>query len=210
MVKGNWQVNQLSNFGKSESSLAIKRLTSAFSEDPCLKYLLGSEVYDPEKAKYFHEYTIRIGLLYGLITTTSKNIEGISIWLPPKKVDISAWMFIRAGGLSLKKNVHPRIIDILKKYSNYSSEIHHRHANMPHWYLLSIAVDKQYQNCGYAKQLLNPVLQYFDSNHQTCYLETHNANNIKFYEKFNFEVVETGILPDSNKTHWGMLRKPKK
>jgi GNAT superfamily N-acetyltransferase len=198
----------LSNFEKSEISLAVQRLTSAFSEDPCLKYLLNSDVYDPEKAKHIHEYTIRIGLLYGLITTTGKNIEGISIWLPPKNVNISTWMFIRAGGLNLKKKVHPGIIDKIKLFNEFSSGIHHRHANMPHWYLFSIAVDKQYQSCGYAKQLLTPVLQYFDENNQTCYLETHNPKNVGFYEKFNFEVVETGFLPNSNITHWGLLRKP--
>jgi GNAT superfamily N-acetyltransferase len=199
----------LSNFEKSESSLAVKRLTSAFSEDPCLKYLLDSEVYDPEKAKYIHKYSLRIGLLYGLITTTSKNIEGISIWLPPGKTSVSTWMFLNAGGLSLKKKVHPKILEIFKTYDKFSSEIHHRNASMPHWYLFSIAVDKPYQGCGYSRQLLVPVLQYFDENNQTCYLETHNPVNVKFYEKFNFEVVETGTLPNSNITHWGMLRKPR-
>jgi GNAT superfamily N-acetyltransferase len=201
-------IKQLSNFEKSETSLAVQRLTSAFSEDPCLKYLLDSEIYDPEKAKYFHRYSIRIGLLYGLITTTSKNIEGISIWLPPRNVNISIWKFIRAGGLSLKKTVYPGILDKIKIYNKFSSAIHHRHAKMPHWYLFSIAVDKQYQNQGYAKKLLIPVLQYLDEKNQTCYLETHNPQNISFYEKFNFEVVETAILPNSNITHWGMLRKP--
>jgi len=199
----------LSNFEKSGTSLAVKRLTSAFSEDPCLKYLLDSDVYDPEKAKYLHEYSIRIGLLYGLIRTTSKNIEGISIWLPPGKTSISTWMFLRAGGFSLKKKVHPKIMDILKTFDKFSSGIHHRNAAMPHWYLFSIAVDKPYQGYGYAKQLLEPVLQYFDETNQSCYLETHNPVNDKFYEKFNFEVVETGTLPNSEITHFGMLRKPR-
>jgi GNAT superfamily N-acetyltransferase len=204
------QIKQLSSFEKSETSLAVQRLTSAFSEDPCLKYLLDSDIYDPEKAKFLHEYTIRIGLLYGLITTTSKNIEGISIWLPPGKASVSTWMFIRTGGLRLKKTVHPKFLDIIKKYDNYSSAIHRRNATMPHWYLFSIAVDKQYQGYGYAKQLLIQVLQYFDENNQTCYLETHNPLNVGFYEKFHFEIVETGTLPNSNITHWGMLRKPQK
>jgi GNAT superfamily N-acetyltransferase len=202
------KLKQLSDFERSETTLAVQRLTSAFSEDPCLKYLLDSDFYDPIKAKYIHEYSIRIGLQYGLITTTGKNIEGISIWLPPKKANVSTWMFIRAGGLNLKKTVHPKILEMFKKYSKFSSEIHYRHASMPHWYLFSIAVDKQYQGLGYSKQLLIPVLKYFDENNQTCYLETHNPQNVSFYEKFNFEVVEMGTLPNSNITHWGMLRKP--
>jgi hypothetical protein len=202
------QIKNLSNFEKSQTSLAVQRLTSAFSEDPCLKYLLDSDVYDPEKAKYLHRYTLRIGLRYGLITTTSKNIEGISIWLPPGKSSVSTWMFIRSGGLNLIKKVHPKILDLFKTYDKFSSGIHHRNASMPHWYLFSIAVDKQYQGRGYAKQLLEPVLQYFDEKKQTCYLETHNPKNVGFYAKYNFELVETGTLPNSDITHFGMLRKP--
>jgi len=203
------QIKQLSNFEKSGTSLAVQRLTNAFSEDPCVKYLLGSDIYDYEKAKYLHEYSIRIGLLYGLITITSKNIEGISIWLPPEKVSVSTWMFIRGGGLRMKKTIDPKILDRIKIYDKYASAIHNRNAKMSHWYLFSIAVDKQYQGCGYAKQLLEPVLHYFDENNHTCYLETHNPVNVKFYEKFNFEVVETGTLPNSDITHYGMLRKPR-
>ncbi len=97
MTKEFSRARALSDFRKADSELAVKTLTNAFCEDPCLKYLLDSKTYDPEKARHIHEYTIKIGLLYGLITKTSERLEGVSIWLPPDRVDVSSWMFIRAG-----------------------------------------------------------------------------------------------------------------
>ena len=52
--------------------------------------------------------------------------------------------------------------------------------------------------------------EYFDANDQACFLETHNQKNVAFYEKYGFEVVEAGCLPDTTTTHWAMLRKPNK
>jgi hypothetical protein len=99
----------LTIYEKSDRSKAIACLTNAFSEDPCLKYLLESDVYDPVKAAVIHEYTLKYGRLYGRIFTTGKTFEGISIWLPPESSTVSsfmnAWRFIRCGGLKMNKQI---------------------------------------------------------------------------------------------------------
>jgi len=203
------KLDGLINLEKQQFGKAIACLTDAFSEDPCLKYLLNSETYDPEKAKHIHEYTLNIGRLYGYTFATGKEVEGVCIWLPPNRVDVSSWMFIRAGGLGMKRTVYPGIIETIKRYGDYSGEIHHRNAQLPHWYLLSIGISKNNQGRGYANTLMKPMLQYFDKNRQSCYLETHNPKNVAFYERYGFKVVEIGKLPKSEKTHWAMYREAK-
>jgi ribosomal protein S18 acetylase RimI-like enzyme len=198
----------LLNLKQSSIDKAAERLNEAFDEDPCLKYFLGSEEYNSVKAKNLHLYTLKVGLLYGSILTTSELLEGISIWLPPTRVDVSPWMFIRAGGLSLIWTVRKDILKIMKEYGDYSSKIHHKNVVIPHWYLFSIGVGKEYQGKGFAGKMLTPVLNYFDQSGYPCYLETHNPKNIKFYENYGFKVVEVGILPDSEKKHYAMLRMP--
>ena len=195
---------------KRDFPLAVSRITDAFDEDPCLKYLLDSDYYDPKKAKYIHEYSVKLGYKYGMIITTGEKVEGVSIWMPPNRVETTSWMFLNAGGLWLKKNVHAQIIKLFQKYGDYSSSIHHNCIREPHWYLLSIAVGKEYQGKGFANKLMNPVLSYFDTNNYPCFLETHNPRNVLFYEKFGFKVAEIGQLPDSDKTHWAMVRYPEK
>ncbi len=97
--------NGLEHLDKKQIPQVVSLLSGAFSEDPCLKYLLDSDEYDYDKVKYLHEYSIKIGFLYGLVLTTSENIEGVGIWMPPKRVDTTPLMFIRAGGLNLKKTI---------------------------------------------------------------------------------------------------------
>jgi len=54
----------LHNLTKKDFPIAVSRITDAFDEDPCLMYLLDSENYDPEKAKYIHEYSMKLGYKY--------------------------------------------------------------------------------------------------------------------------------------------------
>lgn len=195
---------------RSTTDTAVETLTSAFAEDPCLKHLLGSEDYDPEKARHIHRYSVNLGLRYGLALATSAEAEGVCVWMPPERAMTTAWMFLRAGGLGLGSKVDAGVIGRLKAYGDYSAEIHHRSAPFPHWYLLSIAVDRESQGQGYANRLMRPVMEHFDRIGQPCYLETHNGRNVAFYEKYGFEVAGLGRLPGTDKTHWGMLRMPRK
>jgi ribosomal protein S18 acetylase RimI-like enzyme len=198
----------LPNLKKSYIDLATDRLNQAFDEDPCIKYLLGSEEYDYIKARGIHKYSLKVGFLYGSILTTSELLEGISIWLPPSKVDVSPWMFIRAGGLNMIRTVRKDILNTIKEYADYSSKIHHQNVTDPHWYLLTLGVGKEFQGKGFAGKMLNPVFNYFDQSGYPCYLETHNPKNIKFYENYGFKVVKIGLLPNTEKKHYAMLRMP--
>lgn len=204
----NINFGELKTLNKQDLPRAISIITNAFSEDPCLKFLLDSEEYDYNKAKHIHEYTLRLGFLYGLVLTTSPKNEGIAIWMPPKYVDTSAWMFIRAGGLKLNKLVDKKAVDRLDAYGKYASSLHHKHAKRAHWYLESLSVDPLEQGKGYASRLLKPALEYFDKHKFSCYLETHNAKNVSLYEKYGFKVMEIGSLPGTDKPHWAMLREP--
>jgi ribosomal protein S18 acetylase RimI-like enzyme len=197
----------LPNLNLSSFDLAADRLNEAFSEDPCFKYFLGSEEYNYIKAKRIHKYALKLGMLYGSILISSDLLEGVSIWLPPTRVDVTSWMLVRAGGLKLIKSGEGIIKNIIK-YSNYSLKIHHQNVSTPHWYLLSIGVGKEYQGKGFAGKMLKPVFNHFDQTGYPCYLETHNPNNIKFYENYGFKVVEVGVLPNSEKKHYAMLRMP--
>ena len=204
------KISGLCGLKRSDFNLAIDRLNEAFDEDPCIKYLIGSDSYDYKRAKNLHKYSLNIGLLYGSILTTSDLLEGISIWLPPTRVEVTNWMFIRAGGLSLVRTVRKDFIQIAKKFGDYSLKIHHRNISVPHWYLLSIGIGKEFQGKGFSGKMLKPVFNYFDRAEYPCYLETHNPKNIAYYEHFGFTLVEEGILPDSEKKHYAMLRMPKK
>lgn len=188
---------------------AIASLTEAFIEDPCLAWLLDSPDYDPAKACHIHEYSLRVASLWGRAWTSGPRSEGVCLWLPPGRVEVSTPMFIRAGGLSLLKTVDKGVIQRFSEYGEYSAAFHHRVAPGPHWYLLSIGVAKAGRGKGMARSLIEPMLAEFDKSSLPCYLETHNPVNVALYEKFGFVLAETGTLPRSQTTHFAMLRTPR-
>lgn len=118
-------------------------------------------------------------------------------------------MFIRAGGLGLRKTVDKDVIRRFSEYGEYSAAFHHRVAPGPHWYHLSIGVAKAARGKGLARALIEPMLAEFDKSGLPCYLETHNPANVALYKKFGFALAETGTLPRSQTTHFAMLRKPR-
>jgi hypothetical protein len=73
--------------------------------------------------------------------------------------------------------------------------VHHRCMAGPHWYLALLGVSPGYQRQGIGGALLTPVLQRADREGAACYLETFVADNVPFYERRGFQVVETGVEP---------------
>lgn len=197
-------ISSLKSLSKVDLEKATSVLTSAFENDPCLRYILNSDGYPLKKAELIHQYVIKSGLLYGHVFSSGENIEGVSVWLPPHKVYMSIWNFIRAGGLSLPLSIIKR----MKQYDDYAKKIHHKIATHPHWYLFSIGVHQTYHGKSHGSNMLKPILEYIDQRKEFCYLETHNPKNIAFYEKHGFKLQDVTFLPNSNTQHFAMYRSP--
>jgi ribosomal protein S18 acetylase RimI-like enzyme len=213
MTSEQTEIIGLNKLKESDWNKALDCLTDAFNEDPCFLYLLQSDKYEPEKARFIHDYTLKYGYKSGNVYVTSSGVEGVSIWLPPKTNNHSAlmhvWNFIICGGLKMDSQINSGTISTMKKYGSYSSKLHHKYAKEPHWYLMSIGVAKEFQGKGFAKKLILPMLDYLDKNGQSCYLETHNFRNVAYYEKYGFKTMEIGLLPGTNTEHFAMLREAK-
>jgi len=51
------------------------------------------------------------------------------------------------------------------------------------------------------------MLNRLDSEKIPCFLETQTEKNVAIYERYGFEVVEKGMIPETTLPHYGMLRK---
>jgi GNAT superfamily N-acetyltransferase len=84
----------------------------------------------------------------------------------------------------------------------------HRNLEVPHWYLAILGVDPLFQRSGAGTALLRPVLDRCDREATVAYLETQKPENVPWYGRHGFEVVETlevrGCPP-----MWTLLREPK-
>lgn len=76
----------------------------------------------------------------------------------------------------------------------------------PHWHVGPVAVDAHLQGKGVGSRLMRVFCAKMDAAHENAYLETDKPENVRFYERFGFEVVgEQDVLGVPN---WFMLRRP--
>ena len=75
-----------------------------------------------------------------------------------------------------------------------------------HWHLGPVAVDAHLQGIGIGSRLMRVFCARMDAAGEDAYVEADKPINVRFYERFGFEVVgEEEVL---GVTNWFMLRQP--
>ena len=81
----------------------------------------------------------------------------------------------------------------------------HHELHEPHYYLAILGTDPQFQRTGAGTAVLAPVLERCDTEGLPAYLETQKEENIAYYARHRFELVQkieiTGCPPI-----WTLLR----
>ncbi|MGW4247775.1 GNAT family N-acetyltransferase, partial [Nocardia sp. NPDC004722] len=60
----------------------------------------------------------------------------------------------------------------------------------PHWHLGPVAVDDGLQGQGIGSRMLTDFCARVDDRRAAAYLETDKPENVKFYERFGFTVLD--------------------
>jgi ribosomal protein S18 acetylase RimI-like enzyme len=137
----------------------------------------------------------------------SGRLLGAAVWLPP-----GAYPHSKLENLmllpSLRGMVHigrSRVRDM----AEFEAAAVRHFPEEPVWYLQAFGVSPEAQGQGIGSRLILPDLMQADTNGQSCYLETGTERNVRFYERFGFEVREAAAqLAPNGPTHWTMIRRP--
>ena len=186
---------------------ASEMLTRAFFNDSKLTFVLPDEGIRKERGRHLFSFELRYGINYGRVYATSPALEGVAVWLPSERSEITFWRAMRSGGMSLQKGLGKDTMKRLLSFSDMVDAYHKRHAPTLHCYLFFIGVDPRFQGKGFGGKLLRPLLDRMDQKDMPCYLNTQNEKNIPLYEHFGFSIVEQVRLPGTEILHTGMLRK---
>jgi ribosomal protein S18 acetylase RimI-like enzyme len=206
--------NDLDNLHKltpDDVKKACKVAGNAFQEDPIMVFVYPDEEERKRNAQYGFYMLYNYGIKYGLAYATSKNLEGITIWLPPDKVYPSTWTMMRYGGfytirkVGLKMKAMKRTMTVFK----FEEERHRHHVPDEHWYFQNIAVEPEEQGKGYGGLLISSLLKTIESEGLPVYVETNTEKAMSIYQKYGFEILEHTIIPETPIPLWCMLRKPK-
>ncbi len=206
----NNELNGLFNLTPEYVKQAIITAGDAFLEDPIMVFTYPDEKMRKENAKYgfymLYNYAAKKGFAYA----TSRNLEGITIWLPPDKVYTSFWTMLRHGGFYTMRKVGLKMEAMKKTMTvfNYEEERHRELAPFRHWYFQNIAVKPEEWNKGYGGHLIRSMLEKVEGDGLPIYVETNTGKAASIYQKHGFEVLEHTLIPETPVELWCMLRKP--
>lgn len=180
----------------------------AYSEYPLFKYITK------EKLDYNIIKNIIAASIYSMKDqvigfSSDKDANAVALFAPPKYTGSKVLPFLINGGIKLMFMAPPSTFLRLLRYENHAMKLKKNYTNHDCWYLYNVTVKPEFQGIGECSKLLKPMFQYFDRIGQDCYLETHNRNNVNLYEHFDFELLETSVIPKTSVKQYSMLRRAK-
>lgn len=200
--------NNLIQLKKDQIVEASRVAGRAFFDYPTSIHMFPDEKERAKRIEYGFYFILKYGKREGLVMTTSENLEGIAIWLPPDKIFMSAWQALRSSGLFALRKTGLKAIKRGNNIYNYVHDAHKRLVPFDHWYLQCIAIDPKEQGKGYGSLLLKTMFTRLDQGGMPIYLETNTEDNALYYQNLGFKVLEHVIIPGTDLPNWCMLRKP--
>ena len=127
-------------------------------------------------------------------------IVGVCGMMPPGECAPGLWQQLRL--LPTLLSLGPRVA---RRLMRWLGAWQRQDPDERHWHLGPLAVDAHLQGKGVGSRMMRVFCARMDAAGDDAYLETDKPINVRFYERFGFEVVgEEEVLGVSN---WFMLRR---
>lgn len=175
-------------------------LTRAFFDDPVSQYLFPER--RTKRLERYFRFQIKTIFLPRGETWTTNDLNAASLWIPPSAAPATmAEGFSQLPVLAILGRRAMRALRLVELLESH-------HPRVPHFYLATIGTDPDVQGRGYGSALLQVVLAKCDATAMPSYLESSKAENLSFYNRHGFEVVEQIVIPKTDVKLWLMWREP--
>ena len=180
-------------------------LARAFHRDSLYARVIPEDGRRARLLAWIFERVVRYALLYGRAYATP-GLEGVACWLLPGQTELGIGRLVRSGLYAVPLKMGLLAYRRFEPYVGCADALHKRHAPQPHWYLWAIGVDPPSQRRGIGSLLIEPILARADADGVACYLETDAPDNLTFYQKHGFRVVDEARVPKLDVLVWAMRR----
>jgi ribosomal protein S18 acetylase RimI-like enzyme len=209
----NTQKIEIKKLEQSQVEKASEVLANAFNQDPIFSYILPQNTL--AKSNFIEcccQILLRYSQKYHHIYTTTNEIKGIAIWIPPGHSTNNILRFLRVGVIALLFKISIRKLGIFLSMLFTAEKYHKQSMKEPHRYLMLLGVSPNFQGQGIGGMLLEPVLEQADIEGFSCYVETSTQGAVRFYQRYGFEIIWNGELSKGSPQYWTMKRevRPKK
>jgi len=193
------------NLKREDINKASQVLAKAFEQDPAWVQVMTEEKYPIKQLSLIFRILLLYTIKYGNVSAYSSALEGMALWLPARYGKMSFWRILRSGGLKAGKEMDRTLSKKMQLVFKGLDEKRTFYTNKEDIYLLILAVDPMHQGKGIGSSLLTSVIREADEKGCAVYLETEPDENVRYYKKFDFEVVDE--MPREDYDFRLMLRK---
>ncbi len=201
-----WIDVALSATGRDADEAAIVA-ARAFHHDPFFEFLEPNPVRRARGLALFVRSTLRsLGPAAQVtgVRHADGRLLGVAAWVPPGAYPLPGM----AQGRQLLGAVRAMALRPagLRDGFRYLLAIEKAHPKEPLWYLQLLVADPSSQRIGVGSRLQAPVLETADREGLDCYLETQKAENLAYYGRFGYEVVQELHPVQGGPPLWTMRR----
>jgi len=183
-------------------------LAQACCNDPLCVYTEPVQDARLGQFAWLFSQLVRDGSLQGGVYTYTSGgrLDGVAVWMPCEGGEPTAEAGVWSEMGQMEQNFGPEAARRFTKTYRSFEHIHSLWMPSPHWYLALLGVAPARQRQGIGGALLRPVLERADQAGLPCYLETFVFDNVPFYQRHGFRVVQVGIELQSQVRYWAMKR----
>lgn len=179
-------------------------LTRGFTDDPVWRWMAPDDRRWPRRMVPVFRHLISPLVGYGT-TWTTPGLQGAAVWAPPGKSSFPDSAAVRSAPAMLRGFGFGGLRRTLKMVGRMEKV----HPKEPHWYLEFLATDAHLRGKGIGSVLIAPALERADDEGVGAYLESSKFDNVPFYRRHGFEVVEEMVATPGAPPIWRMWRDPR-
>jgi len=194
---------------RSELRDVVAAAARAFFDDPLMNFFQRDPLRQQRMLPGIFAAAIHDCFLHGEVwgAFADGRPRGVAAWLPPGvPIPTKGTRALGQARRSMPAMLATR--GRVRAAVRLLGQVAAAHPRYPHWYLGVLAVDPSYQGRGLGGALLDPVHERADSDAVPSYLETQKPENLAYYRRFGYEVVDE-LQVDRCPPIWTMERAPR-
>ena len=178
-------------------------LSRAFYNDPYYRFIMPNDKKRMAQIHWWMKILLSYTWIYGSIYYTNDK-KSVAMWLGPEKPIVNDVIILSMGLIMYPFKIGIRnffrLLDLSEQWGK-----EHKKLDKRHYYLMVIGVEPEFQQQGIGSRLMQVGLEKADNEKHECFLETVTPEDVRFYEKHNFEVLLNKGFAET-KQYWLMKR----
>ena len=194
----------------ADLSAVVSLSSRAFFDDPFFSYLLPDDAMRRSRLPHFFRAVYAHMGEHGRIVTVRNDADealGVAAWLTTGGYPLPLRVQLRQVPSSLRTFYRrPRSITTGNRYM---AALLRAHRKDPQWYLMVLCADPPAQRSGVGTMLLKHALAQVDAEGVGSHLETPRLDNVAYYQRLGYELIETLNPIEGAPTYYTMWRTPR-